>query len=215
MGPETSNRGGLSKMSAPDWDKRYQSAPEGLFGRAPNQYLRAVVGRDDFVARSALCLADGDGRNSRWLALQAIETTAVDASPVAVGNAVALDRAAGAKVERVVADLASWAPAQGRRYDAAFLLYFHGPFDLRMRALRSAWDALTPGGWLILEAFSKAQADRSGGPSSDGHLYDLKELPAVLSGHRVMEALSGSVLLDEGPRHQGLMQVVRFLATKA
>ena len=204
----------MTDTARPDWDTRYQGAPDGLFGRAPNQYLRAIVARGDFPARSALCLADGDGRNSRWLALQGIASTAVDASTVAVANALALDRAAGARVERSVADLATWRPAPGRRYDAAVLLYFHGPLALRQKALATAWEALSSGGWLMVEAFSKAQGERPGGPSSAAHLYDLEELATALPGHRAIEALSGTVHLDEGPRHQGEMAVVRFLAIK-
>jgi SAM-dependent methyltransferase len=197
-----------------DWDAKYRAAPDGLFGQAPNQYLRGTVARSDFAARSALCLADGDGRNSRWLALMGIETTAVDASTVAIRNALALDDAAGATVERIVADLETWQPADGLRYDATFLIYFQGPTVLRRRALRIAWQALAPGGWLVVEAYAKAQGNRPGGPDTPGHLYDLGEIKAALPDHRVLEALSGRVRLDEGRRHQGEAEVVRFLAAK-
>ena len=197
-----------------DWDKKYATAPDGLFGQVPNQYLRGIVARSDFAARTALCLADGDGRNSRWLALMGLETTAVDASAVAIRNALALDAAAGATVERIVADLESWQPTDERRYDAAFVLYFQGPAVLRRRALRVAWTALAPGGWLAVEAFAKAQRGRPGGPDTPDHLYDLDENAAALPGHRVVEALSGRVHLDEGRRHQGEADVVRYLAAK-
>lgn len=198
----------------PDWDKKYAAAPDGLFGRQPNEYLREIVARSDFAARSALCLADGDGRNSRWLALQGIETTAVDASAVAVRNALALDEAAGATVERIVADLETWRPAAGQRFDAALLIYFQGPSDLRTQALRVAWDALAPGGWLVVEAFAKAQAYRAGGPDTPEHLYDLNEIAAALPGHRILEALAGRIRLDEGRRHRGEVEAVRVLAAK-
>jgi len=197
-----------------DWDEKYAAAPDGLFGQAPNQYLRGIVARSDFAARTALCLADGDGRNSRWLALMGLETTAVDASAVAIRNARALDHAAGVTVERIVADLESWQPAEGRRYEAAFLFYFQGPAELRRRTLRVAWTALAPGGWLAVEAFAKAQGSRPGGPDTPDHLYDLDEIAAALPGHRVVEALSGRVLLDEGRRHQGEVEVVRYLAAR-
>lgn len=197
-----------------DWDKKYAAAPDGLFGQAPNQYLRGILARSDFAAHSALCLADGDGRNSRWLALMGLETTAVDASAVAIRNARALDDAAGVTVERIVTDLEIWRPAEGRRYDAAFLIFFQGPSVLRRRALQVAWDALAPGGWLALEAYAKAQGDRPGGPDTPDHLYDLGEIEAALPDHRVLEALSGRIHLDEGRRHQGEAEVVRYLAAK-
>jgi SAM-dependent methyltransferase len=197
-----------------DWDAKYRAAPDGLFGREPNEYLRGVVARSDFAARSALCLADGDGRNSRWLALAGVETTAVDMSAVAIRNALASDEVVGATVERIVADLETWQPADGRCYGAALLIYFQGPAALRERALRIAWDALAPGGWLVVEAFAKPQMDRPGGPDSPGHLYDLAEIAAALPSHRVLEAFAGRIRLDEGRRHQGEVEVVRYLAAK-
>jgi SAM-dependent methyltransferase len=197
-----------------DWDAKYGAAPDGLFGREPNQYLREIVARSDFAAGSALCLADGDGRNSRWLALNGIATTAVDASAVATRNALALDEAAGVSVERIVADLETWRPAGRRRYDVVLLMYFQGPAALRRRALRAGWDALAPGGWLVVEAFAKAQGDRPGGPDTPDHLYELGEIAAALPGHRVLESLAGRICLDEGTRHKGEVEVVRYLAAK-
>lgn len=199
----------------PDWDSKYAAAPDGLFGREPNQYLREIAARSDFAARSALCLADGDGRNSRWLARRGVRVCALDSSAVAVRNALALDSAAGATVERIVADLETWRPAAGQAFDAALLIYFQGPAALRARALRVAWDALAPGGWLVVEAFAKAQSARARGPDSPEHLYDLAEITAALPDHGVLEALAGRILLDEGRRHQGEAEVVRFLAAKA
>jgi len=198
----------------PDWDKKYRAAPDGLFGRTPNEYLREVVARSDFAARSALCLADGDGRNSRWLARKGIEVTAVDLSAVAVRNARALDEAAGVAVERHAADLETWRPPGGRRYEAVFLIYFQGPAELRRSALRVGWELLAPGGWLVVEAFAKPQAAKDLGPSSCEHLYDLDEIGAALPGHGIVEALSGRIRMDEGARHQGEAEVVRVVAVK-
>jgi len=202
-------------MAQPDWDQRYAAAPEGLFGSAPNLYLRQVLARPDFAARTALCLADGDGRNSRWLAAQGLAVTAVELSRVAVQNALALDRAAGLHVTRIEADLESWQAEADRRYDAAFVMAFHAPWALRRRALLIAWAALAHGGWLCLEGFSTEQAGRPGGPSSPANLYDLESVATALPPHRMVEALAGRIELDEGPRHRGEMAVVRYLAVKA
>src|SRR5690606_6359947 len=96
---------------------------EPPFGTAPNEYLRMVCARSGFAARTALSLADGDGRNGRWLARQGLAVTAVDVSAVATERALALDRAGGVAVERVTADLADWTPAAGRTWDAVVLIY--------------------------------------------------------------------------------------------
>src|SRR6056297_4294940 len=109
-------------VDMPDWDKRYAEAElsGAMFGRAPNNYLMQTAGRQDFDAASALCLADGDGRNGRWLGARGLKVTAVDLSAVGTKIATRLDSEAGVSVERIADDLASWVPAAHRRWDAAF-----------------------------------------------------------------------------------------------
>ena len=97
-----------------DWDKRYSEAAEPLFGDDPNNYVIQTIVRPDFQVTSALCLADGDGRNGRFLARRGIQVTAVELSGVATGFARAKDQGAGVRVERVQGDLAVWAPREGR-----------------------------------------------------------------------------------------------------
>ena len=202
--------------SAARWDKRYLAAAEPPFGEAPNDYLRMICARADFAAQTALSLADGDGRNGCWLAEQGFTVTAVDVSAVATERARALDRRRGVTVERVTADLADWTPEAGRFWDLAALIYLQGTSALRHRALEVAVAALAPGGWLVVEGFSKAQAKRSGlGPDDPDRLYDLDELYLAAKGLDVVEALAGRVCLDEGTRHQGAAQVVRVVARRA
>lgn len=197
------------------WDRRYGAAAAPLFGEAPNEYLRMICARADFAARSALCLADGDGRNGAWLAAQGLAVTAVDVSAVASEKARALDRRRGVSVERLTADLTDWAPEAGRLWDAVFLIYLQSGWTLRRRALELGAAALAPGGWLVVEGFAKAQGPRPGmGPEDPDRLYSLEELRAALPGLQVVEALSGLVRLAEGVRHRGEAEVVRYAARR-
>ena len=206
---------GEETSSAQRWDKRYRAAVEAPFGEAPNEYLRMICARSDFAARRVLCLADGDGRNGAWLAEQDLAVSAVDVSAVAVERALALDRRRGVTVARAVADLADWQPPSGETWDAVFVIYLQGTSALRRRALDVAVTALAPGGWLVVEGFSKAQAPRAGmGPDDPDRLYDLEELHAAAPGLQVVEALAGRVRLDEGPRHRGDAEVIRFAARR-
>lgn len=197
-----------------DWDARYAAAQAPLFGDAPNVYLTMIAGRPDFAARSVLMLADGDGRNGTWAAARGMAVTAVDISGVATAQAAARDRAAGVSVERITANLMQWRPDPDRLWDAAAILFLQGPEAVRMRALRTAMDALAPGGWLILEGFDVAQGSRAMGPSDADRLYDLDRLIAALDGWRVIEALRGLVRLDEGTAHRGEAMVVRLAARR-
>lgn len=201
--------------SALDWDARYRAAEASPFGDAPNEYLREFCERPDFSAKTALCLADGDGRNGTWLAQRGLQVTAVDHSVEATRLALLRDEGAGVTVERMTADLAVWQPESGRTWDLVCILYLHGAAALRERAVRTAYAALAPGGWLVLEGFSKAQAERPGmGPDDPDKLYDLDEIRGWIPQARPVEAWSGCILLDEGRRHAGKAEVDRLSACR-
>ncbi len=201
--------------TAQRWDARYEAAEEPLFGTAPNEYLRMVAARSDFRVRSALCLADGDGRNGAWLAGRGLTVAALDISAVATEKALAFDRFNRVTVERRTADLDSWSAGPGQSWDLATLFYLQAPAGTRLRALEQAAAALAPGGWLVVEAFSKEQAVHANmGPEDPGLLYSLAELHGATPGLAVVEALAGEVRLDEGRRHRGIAHVVRFAARR-
>lgn len=204
-------------MSKSRWDDKYAAVPDGLFGTAPNEYVREIAARSDFKARNGLCLADGDGRNSRWLALNGLIMTAVDQSSVACANGEALDKSAGVRVNRLVADLETWQPDGAQRWDAAFLMYLQAPQPVRRAGLRCAWEALSAGGWIVVEGFAKAQeaVPNGPGPGSPDLMYDLDEIESWLPDAAIVEALAGRIHLDEGGRHRGIAHVVRFAARKS
>ena len=197
----------------PDWDAKYTKM-DAPFGDAPNEYARCIATRSDFRAISALCLADGDGRNGTWLAERGMSVTGVDGSAVATQKALARDLAAGVSAERITADVARWHP-QGRTWQAAFLIYLQSDAEVRAQALRLAVEALEPGGWLVVEAFARSpSASADPGPKDGAVLYDLAEVATAAAGLLVVEALEGRVLLDEGTRHQGIGNIIRFAARR-
>ncbi len=197
----------------PDWDAKY-AAQEAPFGDAPNEYVRRVATRADFSATSALCLADGDGRNGAWLAGRGLSVTGIDSSAIASQRAQARDRANGVSAERITADIADW-ESDGRSWQSVFLIYLQSEPEIRARALRLSVDVLEPGGWLVVEAFARTPAGFGEfGPKDASVLYDLPEIERATSGLQVIEALEGRVLLDEGVRHQGTGNIVRYAARK-
>ena len=203
------NGGDARSSRQRQWDQHYAEAHGGLFGDAPNEYLRMIANRSDFAPETALFLADGDGRNSAWLAGRGVATTALDYSAVATERAEQRDRAAGVAVRRLCADLERWMPGEAETWQAVFILYLNGPETLRRRAVEVAVRALAPGGWLVLESFSVEQPDRPA-----GILWSLDALSGWLPGFRAVEALSGTVFLNEGIRHYGPTQIVRYAGRK-
>lgn len=200
-----------------NWDKRYAEADAPMFGGVANNYVVQTVALPDFDPASALCLADGDGRNGRYLAQLEIEVTSVDISGVATEQAVLLDTEADVTVERITGDLATWAPDAERRWDAAFMIYLHCERNVRRRAVELAARHLTSGGWFIAEGFA-ADAPPSAprmGPGDPALLYDAAEFHAWLGAEfEVIESLAGTILLQEGSKHRGHAQIVRYAARK-
>ena len=198
-----------------DWDKRYAEADASMFGRAPNNYVVQTLARPDFTARSALCLADGAGRNGRYLAQAGLAVTGVDLSGVATELAIAHDAAANVTVERFTADLADWRPPADQRWDAAFLIYLHCERTVRRRAVELAARHLAPGGWFVAEGFAvdDGTGPRMGPPDPDLR-YRVEDFDSWLTGFDVIEALTGVIRLDEGAKHQGLAPIVRYAARK-
>lgn len=199
-----------------DWDKRYAEADAPMFGGVANNYVVQTAMRPDFTARSALCLADGDGRNGRYLAKQGLAVTAVDISTVGTDQAMALDASAGVAVARIAADLAQWAPAADETWGAVFLIYLHCEREVRQHAVEIAARHLAPGGWFVAEGFAADFGDGPRmGPPDPALLYDRAEFDSWLDGFELIEALTGTIRLQEGSKHQGLAQVVRYAARKA
>jgi 2-polyprenyl-3-methyl-5-hydroxy-6-metoxy-1,4-benzoquinol methylase len=67
------------------WNQRFDRA-DYLFGTEPNAYLASH--RDLFIpGRKGLCVADGEGRNSVWLAERGLHVDAFDVSEVGIAKA--------------------------------------------------------------------------------------------------------------------------------
>jgi SAM-dependent methyltransferase len=194
------------------WDRRYEG--EGFtFGAEPNLSLRALAWRLRPGMR-ALALGDGEGRNGVWLARQGLAVTSLDWSPVGVAKARALASIQDVALDAQVVDLTAW-DWPVARFDLIAWIYVHLPPGDRDLVAAGAVRALAPGGLLALECFSPAQEGRrSGGPKEAALLWTRAIAEAAFAELEVLELFEGAVLLDEGPKHQGLAEVVRALFRK-
>lgn len=189
------------------WDERY--AGGGFqFGETPNLYLLSQAHRLRPGMRG-LAVGDGEGRNGVWLAGQGLATTSVDWSGVGLAKAAALAERRSVALRTVTADLSAWDwPEAG--FDLIAWIFVHLPQADREAACAGAMRALAPGGLLVMECFTPAQEGRrSGGPKDVSLLWSRALVERHFAGLEVVELLEGTVALDEGPRHQGLAEVVR------
>ncbi|MDD2925705.1 class I SAM-dependent methyltransferase [Rhodoferax sp.] len=195
------------------WDQRF-SEPGFKYGTEPNAFLRDCAARLA-PASQILVPGDGEGRNGVWLAGQGHGVTSVDSSAVGLGKAAELAAQRGVPLNTQLVDLADWAPAE-TSVDAVVLIYTHLPSAFRQRAHQALAHGLKPGGWLILEAFHPAQlAHASGGPKDVDMLYTPEQLTTDFAGLlSPVLAWHGETTLSEGPGHQGLAHVTRWLGQR-
>lgn len=189
------------------WDERY--AGGGFeFGEAPNEYLRAQAWRLRPGMR-ALSLGDGEGRNGVFLAGLGLAVTTLDWSAIGVAKAREFAARRGVALDARVADAAAWDyPEAG--FDVIAWVYMHVPPADRAAVAAGCLRALAPGGLLILEGFSPAQEGRrSGGPKDPALLWTRDVAELLFAPLELLEVTEGAARLDEGPRHQGLAEVVR------
>ena len=80
---------------------------------------------------------------------------------------------------------------------------------------RKVYESLIPGGSLILEAFHKEQLSKNtGGPRSLDMLFDKETLSSDFACFETLLLEKQEIELNEGPFHQGLASVIRFLGIK-
>lgn len=194
------------------WDDRYTGG-EFQFGTQPNEYLRAQAWRFR-PGMATLAVGDGEGRNGVFLAKLGLAVTSLDWSAVAVAKARDFAAQRGVPLDARQADVARWDWPEAQ-YELIAWIYLHLPPEDRAIATAGCLRALKPGGLLILECFSPAQEGRrSGGPKIPALLWDRAIVEREFAGLDVLELTEGAVRLDEGPRHQGLAEVVRCVLRK-
>jgi SAM-dependent methyltransferase len=137
-------------------------------------------------AGRALDVACGRGRNAVWLAQHGFDTTAVDRDPAAVDALATRARADGLSLTARAVDLeAAGATLGDALYDLVVVVhYLHRPLFPALLA------ALRPGGVLVYETFTAAQAAR-GRPTNPAFLLEPGELLRLVAPLDVLAAREG------------------------
>ena len=201
------------------WTARYRdSGNDYLFGRTPNAFLARRAGLLQ-EGRRALSVADGEGRNSVWLAEQGLEVTAVEISALAVEKARHLAAGRGVAVDFRIADILApdWPPAEWREafdWVVGIFIQFVGPADLdrQFAALKAA---TRPGGRILLQGYTPPQiAYGTGGPPAVENLYTEEQLRRDFADWRIEELVDYEETLDEGLGHKGRSALIGLVARK-
>jgi SAM-dependent methyltransferase len=198
---------------AQTWNSRFSK--EGyVFGTEPNEWLRRHASAWK-AGSGILCVADGEGRNSVWLAQQGHQVEAFDISEVGVAKAKRLALESQVRVDLTVAgcDDFRWKP---NHYDgvAAIFVQFADP-ALRARMFENIVRSLKPGGVLILVGYTPKQLEYgTGGPSVLTHLYTPQMLRESFGKLDIQVLDEYETELMEGDGHKGRSAVIGLVAMR-
>ena len=195
------------------WNRRF--AKDGYhFGTGPNEWLRQHCSVWE-PGSHVLSVADGEGRNSVWLAERGLRVDAFDIAEVGVAKARRLAAERGVEVNFAVADCDgyAWQPAV---YDGVALIFvqFADP-DLRARLFDHTVRSLKPGGTLVLQGYTPRQLDyRTGGPPLASHLYTPELLRLAFAGLEIQVLQEYEAELAEGTGHCGHSALIGMVARR-
>ena len=193
------------------WDDRYSSA-EYVYGKKPNAFL--VEQLSHLPHGTILFPCEGEGRNAVYAAQQGFTVSAFDGSAEGKKKALALANESGVTINYAVDDAMHIEYAH-ESFDIIVLIFAHFPADIRKKIHQRIVGWLKPGGTILLEAFQPLQMPlTSGGPKDISMLYtsdmlfdDFEKMDDIVIAHE-------SIILDEGPLHQGKAEVIRMIAKK-
>ena len=195
------------------WDQRYADEYYA-YGTLPNNYLKEKSA--DLRPGKILLPAEGEGRNAVFMAKMGWEVEAFDQSTEGKNKALLLAEHYDVKISYTISDVENTDYPENS-FDALALIFAHFPGENRRSYHRKLSSFLKPGGYLIIEGFSKEHATfqqlnpKSGGPRDPGMLYELKE---DFNNFEFTEAAEHQITLAEGEFHQGEASVIRIFAIK-
>jgi SAM-dependent methyltransferase len=183
------------------YDDIYSSQMD-VFSHEANAFMvRMITGRKP---GRALDVAMGQGRNALWLASQGWTVAGFDVSPVAIEQAQKEAAVRGLRIETSVIPYQQfdWGKA---KWDLIVFSHFF-PHD----ALPKVWDALKPGGLILVEGFHSdtARVRPVGGGYRDNELFQ------VLKEYRILVYEDVQDRQDWGLPYGATNRLVRVLAQK-
>ena len=195
------------------WNARF-AGDDYLFGEEPNAFVRREAHRLP-GAGSVLCVADGEGRNSVWLAEQGHAVTAFDFAPKAVAKARRLAMARNVDVDHRIGDVYTW-PWTAAQYDAVVVVFIQFvPPEKRGTVFAGLREAVAPGGLLLLEGYRPEQVDYgTGGPPRREHMYTCEWLAEEFRDWDILLLDAYDAEVREGRGHSGMSALVDLVACK-
>jgi SAM-dependent methyltransferase len=195
------------------WDARF-SSDDYIFGTEPNVWLAQHAHLLQPGMR-VLAVADGEGRNSVWMAKQGLQVDAFDISPVGIEKAKKLAHQQGVDASFSIHSVEDYPWTTGN-YDAvvAIFIQFADP-ETRATLFKRMKSALKPDGLILLQGYTPKQLEyKTGGPPNLSHLYTEDLLHDAFGDLDISELRAYEDLLTEGTQHHGQSALIGLVARR-
>lgn len=203
----------MNAATAAFWDARYD-VTDYIFGTAPNRFLASQA---DLIrpGMHTLAVADGEGRNSVWLAERGAIVHALDISPIALAKAQTLANTRGVAVKFEQANLLDWHWPEAE-YDLVVAIFIQfAPPPERDSIIAGIRHCLKPRGTLILQGYTPKQiVFATGGPASAENMYTEPLLREWFGGWKILHLREHEDFIDEGTHHHGQSALIDLVAEK-
>lgn len=195
------------------WNDRF-SGKDYLFGTDPADFVRRQASELP-PHQNILSVADGEGRNSVFLAGLGHQVTAMDGSDMGVAKAVRLAAERGVSVAFHVADIATW-DWRASQYDVVLGVFIQfAPPPLRAEIFAGMKAALRPGGLLLLHGYTPEQLQHgTGGPRAVENLYTAHLLATGFGDLQILRLAAYEAEISEGTGHKGRSALIDLVARK-
>ena len=194
-----------------DWDERY-SIDEYLFGKEPAQAL--LRNEEHLVSGgTTLVIADGEGRNSVYLAKKGFKVTATDNSIVANQKAKSLAVIENVQVDYRLEDFfdINWSE---KNYDNVIGICFQFvPHHLIDNVLMDLRSATKKGGTLLIHGYTPTQLKYgTGGPKDKSLMYTKDTFTNLFHESEIFKLEEYEAIINEGVGHSGRSAMIDFIA---
>jgi SAM-dependent methyltransferase len=193
------------------WNDRYEQETF-QYGTEPNDYFKSQI--DQLPVGRILIPAAGEGRDAVYAAKLGWEVYAFDSSERGRDKALQLAKKEKVSIYYICEDaLKIKFPLES--FDVIAFTYFHLPPESRNVFHQKSIKWLKNNGLIILEGFNQNQLGlSSGGPKNKDWLFDKMTLSDDFKELVILENAEKQRVLNEGPLHQGVAEVIQFKAQK-
>ena len=198
------------------WDNRY-SQDEFAYGKEPNVFIKEKLPL--LKTGKILFPAEGEGRNSVYAAQLGWDVSAFDYSTKGKERADDLAKSKNVKIKYTVSGFLNEC-YKPNEFDAICLTFVHFEPEIKTEMHKRLDRYLKPGGYIVLEAFSKEHSEINkinptvGGPPNANLMYSMDEIKHDFVNYEIIELRKQRVNLKEGFGHVGESSVIRFVGKK-